>query len=78
MLEWRHDVSPVFSRGTDLRFYDIVLTLRDDTEDNPAVELKGELHWETANSWLFGLEVFLTRSEKWDADGIGATVKRHF
>lgn len=78
MFEWYHDLSPVFSRGTDLRYYDLLLTLRNDSEQNTTIELKGRLNWEFHDRWALGLEAVLIRSEQWDAEGLQATLKRHF
>ncbi|MFO7870192.1 MAG: hypothetical protein R6V03_02030 [Kiritimatiellia bacterium] len=78
MLEWRHDISPIFARGTDHRYYDVLVTLRDDSEENPTVEIKGQLHVEFRKRWLIGCELALIRSEQWDGEGLWLTVKRHF
>lgn len=78
IVEWYDDRSPVFSRGTDSRFYDMSVTLRDDTESNRAVELRGKLHWEWWMRWVLGLEATLVRSREWDAEGLWLTLKRHF
>ncbi|MFC1461578.1 tetratricopeptide repeat protein, partial [Verrucomicrobiota bacterium] len=78
ILEWYDDRSPVFSRGTDSRFYDVSVTLRDDTESNPAVELKGKLHYEWSLRWVLDLEATLVRSREWDAEGLRLMLKHHF
>lgn len=78
MLEWRHNISPVFARGTDQRYYDLLLTLRDDTEENVTVEIKSRLHIEFRKRWQLGCEAALIRSEQWDGQGLWLTLKRHF
>lgn len=78
MLEWRHDISPILTRGTDQWYYDLLVTLRDDTEDNFTVELKAQLHFEFRKRWRIGCEAALIRSEQWDGEGLWLTIKRHF
>lgn len=78
ILEWYHDRSRLFSQGTDLHYYDLKATLRDDTENNPTLEAEAGVHWEFRYRWFLGLKGKIVRSRQWDAEGLWATLQRHF
>ncbi|MBW1780741.1 MAG: tetratricopeptide repeat protein, partial [Deltaproteobacteria bacterium] len=77
-VEWYHDLSKLFFCGSQRHFYDLALTVGTDTEHNPAVEIRGEWHYEFLNHWTFSFKGLIHRSKLWDAEGIWADIRYQF
>lgn len=75
-LIWRHDMSPRFYMGGDLRFYELSISGGSGSDDNPF--LRGEATWrnECRGKWIFGAGASIHESRDYDSFGILAEVVR--
>jgi tetratricopeptide (TPR) repeat protein len=77
-VEWYHDLSSLFMCGSELHFYDIRFSFGTDSEQNPAVRLEAEWHYEFQNRWTVSLKGLIHRSEEWDANGLSLNIQYRF
>ncbi|MBF0121307.1 MAG: hypothetical protein HQK79_20935 [Desulfobacterales bacterium] len=67
-IEWYHDLSKFLFCGSDLHFYDIALSLGNDSTSNPSVRIDAKWHYEFKKHWLINIEGMIHRSNEWDAE----------
>lgn len=77
-LEWRHDLSKTFFCGSELHYYSLRLGGGTDTEDNPALRVEGEWHYEFKDHWTVALKALLHDSSQWNAAGAWVSLKYQF
>lgn len=77
-FEWYHDLSKLLFCGSQLHFYDLAVGVGTDTEHNPSIELRGELHYEFLDHWKFSIKGLIHRSKLWDAEGAWVDLRYQF
>jgi hypothetical protein len=77
-LSWNHDLSERLFCGAERHVYDLALTVGTDTEHNPSVAVRGEWHVEFLDHWTLHVNGLIHRSELWDAESVGMTLRYRF
>lgn len=69
-LIYRHDYSPIYVCGAELRYYELRLSVGTDTEGNAMAALEAAWHHECWKHWTLDARGLLHRSDQWDANGV--------
>ena len=78
VLEWRHDLAELFICGARQHYYDLRLSLGEDTENNPSLALEGTWHYQLAERWTAEAQGLVHRSREWDAQGMWLNLMYRF
>ncbi|WP_020585649.1 tetratricopeptide repeat protein [Desulfobacter curvatus] len=77
-FEWYHDLSTLFFCGSQRHFYEIAVSLEQNSDQNPSVELSLKWHLEFNPHWMVNIEGLVHRSGEWDANRFQAAVRYQF
>lgn len=77
-LEWYHDLAKLFLCGGEQHYYDVRLSLGNDSDQNPSARLELKWHYDLTAHWQGELKGLVHFSEEWDATGLWATVRYRF
>lgn len=77
-LAWQHDLAKLFLCGGEQHYYDLRLSLGNDSDQNPSARLELKWHYDLTAHWQGELKGLVHFSEEWDAAGLWATVRYRF
>lgn len=77
-FEWYHDLSKLLFCGSPRHFYDIVVSLGQNSDQNPSIELSLKWHLEFNPHWMVNVEGLVHRSGEWDANRFQAAIRYQF
>ena len=77
-FEWYHDLSKLLFCGSQRHFYDIAVSLGQDSDQNPSMELNLKWHLEFTPHWMVNVEGLVHRSGEWDANRFQAAIRYQF
>ncbi len=77
-FEWYHDLSKLLFCGSPRHFYDIVVSLGQNSDQNPSIELSLKWHLEFNPHWMVNVEGLVHRSGEWDTNRFQAAVRYQF
>lgn len=77
-FEWYHDLSKLLFCGSQRHFYDIVVSLGQNSDQNPSMELSLKWHLEFNQHWMVNVEGLVHRSGEWDANRFQAAIQYQF
>lgn len=77
-LQWRHDYRYFVFCEAPERYFDLKLSVEDDTEENLSLQIAVDWKHEFTDCWGIELQGLFHRSKQWNAEGAWATISYRF
>ncbi|MBF0227194.1 MAG: hypothetical protein HQK76_17245 [Desulfobacterales bacterium] len=77
-FKWYHDISKFLFCGSELHYYDILLSFGTNSEHNSSVAIEGAWHYEFYKRWMLSLKGMIHNSREWDSVGLWGNISYHF
>ncbi len=78
IFEWHHDLSKLFTCGSQQHYYDLKASFGTDSENNPYARIEGEWNYEFKKHWMVNLKGMVHSSPEWNATGVWAALRYQF